>query len=75
MYRNLRECVNDLETTGQLVRIDAPVDANLEVAEIQRRVFRAGGPALYFSRVAGCRFPMLGNLFGTMTRVQYLFRD
>ncbi len=75
MYRNLRECVNDLEATGQLVRIDAPVDANLEAAEIQRRVFRAGGPALYFSRVAGCRFPMLGNLFGTMSRVRYLFRD
>ena len=75
MYRNLRECVNDLEATGQLVRIDAPVDANLEAAEIQRRVFRAGGPALFFSHVAGCRFPMLGNLFGTMARVRYLFRD
>ena len=75
MYRNLSECVNDLEATGQLLRIDAPVDANLEAAEIQRRVFRAGGPALYFSHVVGCRFPMLGNLFGTMDRVRYLFRD
>ena len=75
MYRNLRECVNDLEATRQLVRIDVPVDARLEAAEIQRRVFRAGGPALYFSRVTGCRFPMLGNLFGTMARVRHLFRD
>ena len=46
MYRNLRQCVDDLEATGQLRRIDAPVDPNLEAAEIQRRVFRAGGPAL-----------------------------
>ncbi len=75
MYRNLRECVDDLEATRQLVRIDVPVDANLEAAEIQRRAFRAGGPALYFSNVVGCRFPMLGNLFGTMARVRYLFRD
>ncbi len=75
MYRNLRQCVDDLEATGQLVRIDAPVDANLEIAEIQRRVFRAGGPALLFTNVAGCRFPMLGNLFGTIERVRYMFRD
>jgi 4-hydroxy-3-polyprenylbenzoate decarboxylase len=75
MYRNLAECVNDLEATGQLLRISALVDANLELAEIQRRVFRAGGPALLFSNVAGCRFPMLGNLFGTIERMRYVFRD
>ena len=75
MYRNLRQCVDDLETTRQLVRIDAPVDANLEIAEIQRRVFRAGGPAMLFTNVVGCRFPMLGNLFGTIERARYIFRD
>ncbi|MEN6449557.1 MAG: UbiD family decarboxylase [Thermoguttaceae bacterium] len=75
MYRNLRQCVADLEAAGQLRRIDAPVDPNLEVAEIQRRVFRAAGPALLFTNVVGCRFPMLGNLFGTMDRIRYLFRD
>ena len=74
MYRNLRQCVNDLESTGQLLRIDAPVDANLEAAEIQRRVFRAGGPALLLTNVVGCRFPMLCNLFGTPARTRYLFR-
>ena len=74
MYRNLRQCVADLEATRQLVRIDAPVDANLEIAEIQRRLFRAGGSAVLFTNVIGCRFPMLGNLFGTIERTQYLFR-
>jgi len=74
-YRTLRECVEDLESTGQLVRIEHPVDPNLEAAEIQRRVFRAGGPAVYFASVKGCRFPMVSNLFGTMERVRYLFRD
>jgi len=74
-YRTLRECVEDLQRTGQLVRIDQPVDPNLEAAEIQRRVFRAGGPAVYFASVKGCRFPIVSNLFGTMERLRFLFRD
>ncbi len=74
-YRTLRDCTVDLERAGQLVRVDCPVDANLEAAEIQRRVFRAGGPALLFTRVRRCSFPMVGNLFGTMDRVHYIFRD
>jgi 4-hydroxy-3-polyprenylbenzoate decarboxylase len=75
MYRNLRQCVDDLEAAGQLLRIDVPIDPNLEAAEIQRRAFRAGGPALLLSNVVGCRFPMLCNLFGTMARTKYIFRD
>lgn len=74
-YRTLRQCVDDLAATGQLVRIEQPIDPNLEAAEIQRRVFQAGGPAIYFASVKGCRFPMVSNLFGTMDRVRYLFRD
>ncbi len=58
-----------------MVRIDVPVDPHLEAAEIQRRVFRAGGPALLFGNVTGCRFEMVSNLFGTMERMRYLFRD
>src|SRR3954463_13465374 len=73
-YRTLRECVDDLELNKQLVRIDAEVDANLEVAEIQRRVYQAGGPALLFTRVKGCRFPMVSNLFGSMERMRFMFR-
>lgn len=74
-YRTLRECVEDLERHRQLVRIEAEVDARLEVAEIHRRVCAAGGPALFFARVRGCRFPMVSNLFGTMDRARFMFRD
>jgi len=74
-YQTLRHCIHDLEATGQLVVIDQPVDAHLEAAEIQRRVFRAGGPAILLRNVRGCSFPMLGNLFGTMERMRFLFRD
>ncbi len=74
-YRSLRECVADLERTRQLVRIDTEIDPYLEAAEIQRRVYQAQGPALLYTRVKGCRFPMVSNLFGTLERTRFLFRD
>jgi len=74
-YRNLRECLDDLQRTGQLVRIEEEIDARLEAAEIHRRVYRAGGPAVYYARVKGCSFPMVSNLFGTIERTRFLFRD
>src|SRR5438132_12665631 len=74
-YPSLRACVNDLERSGQLVRIDDEIDPHLEAAEIQRRVYQANGPAIYFVRVKGCRFPMVSNLFGTLERTRFLFRD
>jgi 4-hydroxy-3-polyprenylbenzoate decarboxylase len=74
-YRTLRECVDDLDRHRMLRRIDAEIDPRLEMAEVQRRVYQAGGPALYFSRVKGCSFPMVSNLFGTLERTRFLFRD
>jgi 4-hydroxy-3-polyprenylbenzoate decarboxylase len=74
-YRTLRECIDDLERNGKLLRIESQVDARLEVAEIHRRVCAAGGPALLFTRVKGCRFPMVSNLFGTIDRARFMFRD
>ncbi len=74
-YRTLRDCIDDLERHRQLLRIDVEVDARLEVAEIHRRVCAVGGPALLFPRVRGCRFPMASNLFGTIDRARFMFRD
>lgn len=74
-YRNLQQCVADLEANGHLVRFEEEIDARLEVAEIQRRVYQSGGPAILFTQVKDCRFPMVGNLFGTLERARFLFRD
>jgi len=74
-YKNLQECVADLQRRGQLLRIDVPLDPHLEVGALQRRVYQAGGPALLFTNVVGCRFPLLGNLFGTLERTRFIFRD
>src|SRR5579871_2004447 len=74
-YRNLRDCVADLERTKQLIRIEQEIDPDLEMAEVQRRVYEVGGPALLFTNVKGCVFPTVSNLFGTPARIRYLFRD
>lgn len=74
-YRNLQEAITDLQRTAQLKSIDVELDPYLEIGAVQRRVYASGGPALLFTRVKGCAFPMLGNLFGTLERARYLFRD
>jgi 4-hydroxy-3-polyprenylbenzoate decarboxylase len=73
-YRSLREAANDLEKHGQLLRIKAEVDPDLEMAEIHRRIFDAGGPAILFERVKGSPFQALSNLYGTYERTEWLFR-
>lgn len=74
-YPSLRACVEDLERTGQLVRVDAEIDPRLEMAEVQRRLYRKGGPAVLFTRPKGTSIPMVGNLFGTLARARWIFRD
>ena len=70
---SLREFVASLRQDGELAVVDAPVDSRLEAAEIHRRVIAAGGPALWFSNVRGCDFPLVTNLFGTASRVERAF--
>lgn len=74
-YRNLRDALTDLEAAGQLIRIDQPIDPDIEAGAIQRRVYQAEGPALLFTNLSGCSFPAVANLFGTLERTRYLFRD
>jgi 4-hydroxy-3-polyprenylbenzoate decarboxylase len=74
MYASLREAANDLEKNGHLLRISEEVDPDLEMAEIHRRVFAAGGPAILFEKVKGSPFQALSNLYGTKERTDFIFR-
>ena len=71
----MEECVTDLERHGHLVRIREEVDPYLEMAAIHLRVHEAGGPALLFDNVKGSRFRAASNIFGTLDRSKFLFRD
>jgi len=68
-YKDLRDFIARLEQDGELVRIKAEVDPNLEMTEICDRTLRAAGPALLFENPKGYDVPVLGNLFGTPKRV------
>jgi len=69
MARDLRKFLNQLEQRGQLQRIGALVDPDLEVAEISNRMLQQGGPALLFENVKGAAYPVAINLMGTLERV------
>ncbi|MDJ0878064.1 MAG: 4-hydroxy-3-polyprenylbenzoate decarboxylase [Halieaceae bacterium] len=68
-YADLRGFIDFLEARGELKRITAEVDPNLEMTEICDRTLRARGPALLFENPKGFNTPVLGNLFGTEERV------
>ncbi|GFN31165.1 UbiD family decarboxylase [Paenibacillus xylaniclasticus] len=75
MYRSLEHCITDLEKHGHLVRIREEVDPHLEMAAIHLKVYEAGGPALLFENVKGSRFRAVSNLFGTIERSKFIFRQ
>ncbi|MGZ3930812.1 MAG: UbiD family decarboxylase [Bacteroidia bacterium] len=74
-YKSLKDCLDDLERNGRLVRITEEVDPDLEMAAIHLRVHEMGGPALLFDRVKGCGFKCASNIFGTLDRSKFIFRD
>ena len=74
-YQSLESCLFDLEKNGQLVRVKEEVDPFLEMAAIHLRVHEAGGPALLFEQVKGSRFRAASNIFGTLERSKFIFRD
>ncbi len=74
-YRSLEECLLDLEKNGHLIRIKEEVDPYLEMAAIHLRVHEAGGPALLFEKVKGSKFRAASNIFGTLERSEFIFRD
>ncbi len=68
-YKDLRDFIAQLESMGELKRIQTKVDPYLEMTEIADRVLRSGGPALLFENPKEHSVPVLANLFGTPKRV------
>ena len=74
-YISLEECLLHLKATNQLVTITEEVDTYLEMAAIHLRVHEAGGPALLFENVKGSKFRAASNIFGTLQRSKFIFKD
>ena len=71
--KDLRDWIALLEREGELVRVAAEVDPDLEITEIVDRTVKAGGPALLFERPKGASHPLLINQFGTERRMCLAF--
>ena len=74
-YRSLADCIEDLDKTGQLIRIKEEVDPYLEMASIHLRIHEAGGKAILFEKVKGSQYQAVSNLFGTLERSEYIFKN
>jgi len=68
-YTALAELMDVLARDGQLVRIRAEVNAELELAAIVERTVQQLGPALVFERVKGQTLPVVANLLGSERRL------
>ena len=67
---DLGEFVEKLEKAGELKRVKTQVDADLEIAEILRRVMYSNGPAVLFENVKNHNMPVMGNAFGSLKRLE-----
>ena len=73
---SLRDLVSVLEEKGQLKRVKASVDTDLEIAEIMRRLMYAKDkPAVLFENVKGYSIPILGNTFGSNERLRIALEE
>src|SRR6266849_8720800 len=72
---DLRAWISLLDRKGELVRIAAEVDPELEITEITDRTVKAWGPALLFENVKGSQHPLLINQFGTERRMCMAFGE
>ena len=70
-FKDIRQFIEFLDARGDLKRITAMVDSDLEITEITDRMIKSGGPALLFENVAGFDTPVAINLMGTHQRTAW----
>src|SRR3989304_7128544 len=69
-YGDLREFISEMEKQGQLKKIAAEVDWNLEIGAIMRKVLESQGPAGLFRKIKGYSsdFSFFSGSLGTFPR-------
>ncbi len=69
-FHSLQDFLRYLDKEGELLHITAPVDPNLEAAEIAVRSMREGGKAIVFENIIGSNFPLAMNILASDRRVE-----
>jgi 4-hydroxy-3-polyprenylbenzoate decarboxylase len=74
-YTTLQKCIDDLEKKGELRIISDQINPDLELASLHLEEFAKQGKALLFNNILGTKYRAVSNLFGTLDRSRYMFRD
>jgi 4-hydroxy-3-polyprenylbenzoate decarboxylase len=67
-YRGLTDFIDNLDRSGELLRIKQFADPLLEISEIADRITKSNGKALLFEN-NGTSFPLLINTYGSQKRM------
>ena len=74
-YKSLNQCLSDLDNKGDLRRVSGELDPDLEMASIHLDEFARNGKAILFENIKGSKYKAASNLFGSLARSKFMFRD
>lgn len=74
-YKSLNQCIADLDSNNELKKVHKESDPNLEMASIHLDEFSNDGKAILFENVLNCNYKAVSNLFGSLSRSRFMFRD
>ena len=75
VYKTLQQCISDLDKKGELKIISEEVNPDLDIASIHLDEFAIGGKAILFENIKGSKYRSVSNLFGTLDRGKFIFRN
>ena len=74
-YKSLQECITDLDRKAEIKIITDEVNPDLDMASLHLNEFEKGGKAILFENIKGSNYKAVSNLFGTLDRSRFMFRD
>ena len=74
-YKSLQQCVSDLDKKGELLKISDEINPDLDMASIHLDEFAKSGKSIFFKNIKGSKFYAISNLFGTLDRSRFMFRE
>ena len=70
MFKDLREFIDHLEKSKELVRIDEEMSPEFEIPGVMKYLDKTlEKPAVFFKKVKGYDVPIVGNLLGSRKRL------
>ena len=65
----VRDFIEHLKETGELLTISSPLAPKFEISAVISELGKKEAPALLFEKVKGHSLPVVGNLLGTKKRL------